>query len=59
MMPWLAIAYEGAGVRDSAAALFTRFVTSPRFERSDIDAMFLPLALRRLQARAYEQESKR
>jgi Tfp pilus assembly protein PilF/TolB-like protein len=49
VMPFLAIAYDRAGVRDSAAALFTRFVTTPGFEQYDTDAMFLPMALRRLQ----------
>ena len=47
VMPYLAVAYERAGVRDSATTLFTRFVTTPGFERYDTDAMFLPMALRR------------
>ena len=50
MMPWLAIAYDRAGVHDSAAALLTRFVTTPGFERYETDAMFLTMALRRRQA---------
>jgi hypothetical protein len=50
VMPWLAFAHDRLGVRDSAAALFTRFVTTPGFDRYDTDAMFLPMALRRLKA---------
>jgi len=49
MMPFLAIAYDRAGVRDSANALFTRYVNTPAFQRYETDGMFLPMALRRLQ----------
>lgn len=48
ILPFLAIAYDRAGVRDSAEALFTRYVNSPAFQRYDTDGMFLPMALRRL-----------
>ena len=50
IMPYLAIAYDRAGVRDSADALFTRYVNTPAFQRYDTDGMFLPIASRRLQA---------
>ena len=47
VMPFLAVAYDRAGVHDSATALFARYVTTPGFERYDTDAMFLPMASRR------------
>jgi DNA-binding SARP family transcriptional activator len=44
MLPWLAAAYDGAGQRDSATAILTRYVTVPSYERLATDALFLSAA---------------
>ncbi|HEV8214881.1 MAG TPA: winged helix-turn-helix domain-containing protein [Gemmatimonadaceae bacterium] len=44
MLPWIAMAYDGAGQRDSAAAILTRYVTTPAYDRLATDAIFLSAA---------------
>jgi tetratricopeptide (TPR) repeat protein len=44
LLPLMGIAYDRAGLPDSAAALFTRFVKTPEYERYETDGTFLALA---------------
>jgi tetratricopeptide (TPR) repeat protein len=45
LFPLMAVAYDRAGLRDSAVALFARYVQTPEFYRLETDADFLRIAL--------------
>jgi tetratricopeptide (TPR) repeat protein len=57
-LPRLAEAYDRAGHRDSARAIYERYVTTPWLEQLDIDAAYLPPSYKRL-GELYEERGDR